>query len=218
MLLALACLLLPLEAGATRAEEWVESTGTAAVKDGNYAEAWRLASHLALEQAVETVASRLVSGLSERPGYSSERNLVVGVDTGLVVKYRVIDSHSEEGVCRVTVNALVAADQVAVVLARLGYLDPPGDEDALVRWRRLEIEGLSSYGDLVRLQTSLRMVMSDIRDIRQSLIDGDEAVLEILTGISTQRMAAELMTRDLGGLSVRVTEVDPDAVSVRIGE
>ncbi|MFW5878895.1 MAG: flagellar assembly protein T N-terminal domain-containing protein, partial [Myxococcota bacterium] len=119
----LAAALLPCSAFASEEEdEWVEVTGEAAIVDDNEVHAREMAQQQALRQAVEMVAGTIVSGISESSSFISVRDDITSQSSGYVRRYEVTGSECEEGICRVSVRALVSKSGLAEKLSDLGLL------------------------------------------------------------------------------------------------
>jgi hypothetical protein len=103
-------------------EEWVEVTGEAAIVGDNEVHARQMAREQALRQAVEMVAGTIVTGISETQQFMAVRDDITSQSSGFVRRHEVKSQACSDGVCRVTVRALVAKGRLADHLSEIGLL------------------------------------------------------------------------------------------------
>jgi hypothetical protein len=102
--------------------EWVEVAGEAAIVGDNEVGAREAARDQALRRAVEQVAGTLVTAHSETRDFISVRDEITSQAAGFVRRYDVTGTNCADGICRVTLRALVARRTLENRLTELGLI------------------------------------------------------------------------------------------------
>ncbi|MDF1563505.1 MAG: hypothetical protein P1V51_10705 [Deltaproteobacteria bacterium] len=83
-------------------------------------------------------------------------------------------------------------------------------------WVKLDVSGVSSYGDLMKFKGLLQDGITGISSVQQREFADGKAKLEVQTTASAEDIAAELSAKKLGPFSVAVMGVKPGALTLKL--
>ena len=104
------------------ADQTVESTGEAAIVNGNIEAAKRKAKKYALRDAVERVAGTFVTGISESKDWIAVRDEVTAQSGGYVSGWEPVSSKCDAASCKVTLKVTVSKGKLRDRLDKIGLL------------------------------------------------------------------------------------------------